>query len=162
MSNIKIIIMGFIFAVYTFLCVYAGWSFHKPITTVSVVKDDSIVTVVANHIIPKFYQTIKKIYDTTYIHKNDTVYSHIEYTAKTDTVYRDSNLVAHITYVSPIPLSAESYFNMDFLVKHNTQTLTKTIIKSKLFNYGLAGGIGYGIFTHKPDLFIGFGFTIHF
>ena len=42
-----------------------------------------------------------------------------------------------------------------------TETVTKTYYEEPLFTFGLQGGIGYGITTHKPDLYIGIGGTIN-
>ena len=40
-----------------------------------------------------------------------------------------------------------------------TVTRTQTVTKHNRFNVGLTGGFGYGIFTRKPDVWVGIGVT---
>ena len=49
--------------------------------------------------------------------------------------------------------------NLDSIKVYNkTIIITKTITeKTKRFNVGIVGGVGYGMFNKKPDLFIGVG-----
>lgn len=44
----------------------------------------------------------------------------------------------------------------------NTIVIEKTKYKKKHWNYGIVGGIGYGITNQKPDAFIGFGVMYNF
>ena len=37
------------------------------------------------------------------------------------------------------------------------QVITKTITKTKKWNVGVTGGLGYGLTTGRPDVFVGFG-----
>lgn len=39
-------------------------------------------------------------------------------------------------------------------------TRMETVTKNKRFNVGLTGGFGYGIFSHKPDVWVGVGCTL--
>ena len=115
-------------------------------------------------VIPKFKTIVKtdtlKYRDTLFIH-NET-----NYIAEIDTTYNDSSLTAKIQYVSDIPLSQKSYFNLDFKVRE--KIITKTIIRTedvgffyKRFIPYIGVGLGYNGKTIEPNLQIGFGIRIN-
>ena len=99
-------------------------------------------------IVPKFKTVIKK--DT--VKFSDTVFIHQEtqYIASVDTTYEDSSLTANVEFVSPIPLSPKSYFNMKFGVRE--RSITNTVVQTekvgfwyKRFVASLGIGIMYDI-----------------
>lgn len=67
--------------------------------------------------------------------------------------YRDSNYTAWVSGFMPRLDSIE--------VRSKVVTVTKMVEKDhfKTFNLGLTGGIGYGVLTRKPDVFVGVGVT---
>lgn len=82
------------------------------------------------------------------IHPKDTFRIQVPITQK---VYKDSNYVA---YVSGF------HVNLDSInVQSKVITYTKTVTKHNAFYIGLTGGMGYGLISKKPDVFIGVGFT---
>lgn len=85
-------------------------------------------------------------------------------TARTDTVwavvprtqkrYVDSTYMAWISGYEPRLDSIEVY--------QKTVVVTKRVegrVKNRRFNVGLTGGFGYGVFTRKPDVWVGVGCT---
>ena len=99
-------------------------------------------------IVPKFKTVVYK--DT--ISYTDTVFIHtnINYIAEVDTTYTDSTLTAHVQFVSPIPLSPKSYFNMKFGVRE--RSITNTVVQTekvgfwyKRFVASLGIGVMYDI-----------------
>lgn len=85
-------------------------------------------------------------------------------TARTDTVwavvprtqkrYVDSTYMAWISGYEPRLDSIEVY--------QKTVVVTKSVegrVKNRRFNVGLTGGFGYGVFTRKPDVWVGVGCT---
>lgn len=115
-------------------------------------------------IVPKF----KTIIRTDTLKYRDTLFIHNEtnYIAEIDTAYEDSSLTAKVQYVSDIPLSKKSYFNLDFKVRE--KIITKTIIQTeaagffyKRFIPYIGVGLGYNGKTIEPNLQIGFGIRIN-
>ena len=52
--------------------------------------------------------------------------------------------------------------SIEFELKIPTVTVTKTVTntgKLTRWNFGITAGAGYGVFTRKPDVFVGFGLT---
>lgn len=85
------------------------------------------------------------------IGSNDTVWATVPRTQKR---YEDSTYTAWVSGYEPRLDSIEVY--------RRTVTIEKreTVSKRNRFNVGLTGGIGYGVFTRKPDVFIGVGCTV--
>ena len=68
--------------------------------------------------------------------------------------YEDSLYTAWVSGYEPRLDSIEVYRQTV------TVTRTQTVTKRNRFNVGLTGGFGYGIFTRKPDVFVGVGCTV--
>lgn len=89
--------------------------------------------------------------DVGKIGSNDTVWATVPRTQKR---YEDSTYTAWVSGYEPRLDSIEVYRKTTIVTK------TQTVTKRNRFNVGLTGGIGYGLFTRKPDIFIGVGCTI--
>lgn len=82
---------------------------------------------------------------------SDTVWATVPRTQKR---YEDSTYTAWVSGYEPRLDSIEVYRRTVTIVKR------ETVSKRNRFNVGLTGGVGYGIFTRKPDVFIGVGCTV--
>lgn len=80
----------------------------------------------------------------------DTVWAVVPRTQKR---YEDSTYTAWISGYEPRLDSIEVYQKTVTIVKR------ETVSKRNGFNVGLTGGIGYGVFTRKPDVWVGVGCT---
>lgn len=89
--------------------------------------------------------------ETDKIGSNDTVWATVPRTQKR---YEDSTYTAWVSGYEPRLDSIEVYRRTVTIVKR------ETVSKRNRFNVGLTGGVGYGIFTRKPDVFIGVGCTV--
>lgn len=143
----------------------------KPIEKVDTTKVDTILT-------------DKK--DTLYL-KPKKPYVEIRYKTVTDTLLTEK----HDTVLVEVPLSVQKYQgdtlstnglkvqyranvigyrasldSLMFTVERKDTTIYKEITvtkwKKKHWNYGLAGGVGYGVINRKPDVFVGIGITYNF
>lgn len=145
---------------------FIGWSLHpnakpiKPDTLIEYRYTEKIDTL----IVPKF-KTITKSDTIKYL---DTIFVHneIQYIAEVDTFYQDSTLSAKIQYVSPIPLSPKSYFNMDFKTRETIITNTVVQVEEVGFFYKrfipyIGLGMSYNGTTFEPALQIGIGVRIN-
>ena len=82
---------------------------------------------------------------------SDTVWATVPRTQKR---YEDSTYTAWVSGYEPRLDSIEVYRRTVTIVKR------ETVSKRNGFNVGLTGGIGYGVFTRKPDLWLGVGCTV--
>lgn len=82
---------------------------------------------------------------------SDTVWVMVPRTQKR---YGDSTYTAWVSGYEPRLDSIEVYRKTVTIVKR------ETVSKRNGFNVGLTGGIGYGVFTGKPDLWLGVGCTV--
>lgn len=85
------------------------------------------------------------------IARKDTVWAVVPRTQKR---YEDSTYTAWISGYEPRLDSIEVY--------QKTVVVTKRVegrVKNRRFNVGLTGGFGYGVFTRKPDVWVGVGCT---
>ena len=145
---------------------FVGWSLKpdkdcpdvKPNTLIEYRYIDKIDTV----FIPKFY-TQK---DTVIISQLDTFYVETKYIAEADTTFEDSSLSLNVKYISDIPLSDKSFFNMRFKVRE--KIITNTIIQTedvgffyKRFIPYLGIGLSYNGTTVEPAIQLGFGVRIN-
>ena len=145
---------------------FVGWSLKpdkdcpdvKPNTLIEYRYIDKIDTV----FIPKFY-TQK---DTVIISRLDTFYVETKYIAEADTTFEDSSLSLNVKYISDIPLSDKSFFNMRFKVRE--KIITNTIIQTedvgffyKRFIPYLGIGLSYNGTTVEPAIQLGFGVRIN-
>ena len=83
--------------------------------------------------------------------RKDTVWAVVPRTQKR---YEDSTYTAWVSGYEPRLDSIEVY--------QKATVVTKSVEgrgKSKRFNVGLTGGFGYGVFTRKPDVWVGVGCT---
>lgn len=83
--------------------------------------------------------------------RKDTVWAVVPRTQKR---YEDSTYMAWVSGYEPRLDSIEVY--------QKTVVVTKSVEgrgKGKRFNVGLTGGFGYGVFTRKPDVWVGVGCT---
>lgn len=81
---------------------------------------------------------------------SDTVWATVPRTQKR---YEDSTYTAWVSGYEPRLDSIEVYRKTVTIVKR------ETVSKCNRFNVGLAGGFGYGVFTRKPDVWVGVGCT---
>lgn len=111
--------------------------------------------------------TITKI-DTITITKPVIQYRYIT-EVLTDTLYSTDSVLVPVR----IPIESKTYQDSTYraIVSgykasldtiqvfpiHTTTTITNTIIKQKRFNIGIQAGVGYGICTKKPDVYVGLG-----
>ena len=89
--------------------------------------------------------------ETGKIARKDTVWAVVPRTQKR---YVDSTYMAWISGYEPRLDSIEVY--------QKTTVVTKSVegrVKNRCFNVGLTGGFGYGVFTRKPDVWVGVGCT---
>lgn len=85
------------------------------------------------------------------IAREDTVWAVVPRTQKR---YEDSTYMAWVSGYEPRLDSIEVY--------QKTVVVTKSVegrVKNRRFNVGLTGGFGYGVFTRKPDVWVGVGCT---
>ena len=145
---------------------YIGWGVKpekdcpevEPNTLIEYRYIDKIDTV----FIPKHY-TQK---DTVIVSQLDTFYVETKYIAEADTTYQDSSLSFNVKYVSDIPLSDKSFFDMRFKVRE--KTVTNTVIQTekvgfwyKRFIPYFGIGLSYNGTTVEPAVQIGFGVRIN-
>lgn len=85
------------------------------------------------------------------IGSNDTVWATVPRTQKR---YEDSTYTAWVSGYEPRLDSIEVYRRTVTIVKREEGR-----VRNKRFSIGLTGGFGYGVFTGKPDVFLGIGAT---
>lgn len=99
---------------------------------------------------PSEMDSISQGQETDKIGSNDTVWATVPRTQKR---YEDSTYTAWVSGYEPRLDSIEVYRKTVTIVKR------ETVSKRNRFNVGLTGGVGYGIFTRKPDVWVGVGCT---
>lgn len=115
-------------------------------------------------VIPKY----TTIYKTDSVKTTDTLFVFdTSYVATLDTTYEDDTAKLKVDFVSPIPLSPKSYFNLDLDVKKEL-VFVPTYVKDESFWHNrfivyLGGGVSYGIDskTIEPALQVGLGIRIN-
>ena len=110
--------------------------------------------------------------DTIFITDAQTqeVAQHIKKTYEVDSLHIDTTCIPPASVNYHLLVRTDNYdvdsialrFNVDYPKIIQTQTITKTIIKKKHWNYGIQTGLGYGVYNRKPDLYIGVGLTYNF
>lgn len=105
--------------------------------------------------------------DTIFVTDAQTqeVAQHIKKTYEVDSLQIDTTSKPHGMVSYHLLVRTDNYdvdsialrFNVDYPKIIQTQTITKIVTKKKRWNYGIQTGIGYGIYTRKPDLYIGVG-----
>jgi len=123
------------------------------------------------------YQTIEKLkpvftVDTVevYIASKDSSHEEVRapvFTASMDTVMFDSSLSLEIRYRSPVPLDANSFFEIEAKLKERMVREVETVyiekepdILNKWLHFGLVIAPGYGLRNKQTDIFIGMGVMI--
>lgn len=100
---------------------------------------------------PSEMDSVSQGQETDEIGSNDTVWATVPRTQKR---YEDSTYTAWVSGYEPRLDSIEVY--------QKTVTIVKRVerrVKNRRFNVGLTGGFGYGVFTRKPDVWVGVGCT---
>ena len=119
----------------------------KTSDTITIYKIDTII--IDRPVIQ--YQYISKVIRDT-LYTTDSLQVQVKIPITT-TVYADS------TYRAVVSGYKTSLDTIQIYSKHTTTTITNTILKQKRWNVGLQVGAGWGIYTHKPDVFIGLGIS---
>ena len=157
------IIIVVLFGVYSFSIYELG----KSKARTQIIRDtDTVVTyrtIQDIQIIPKY----TTIYKTDSVKITDTLFVFdTSYVASLDTVYEDDTAKLRVDFVSPIPLSKKSYFNLDLEVKKE-MVFVPTYIKDESFwsnRFVPILGIG-GVYTQDGQmdlgLFLGFGVRLN-
>ncbi len=130
----------------------------KPVTKVDttyiyIEKTDTLIK-------PKFYVRV----DTVIIKQLDTTIIKNKHIAEVDTLYEDLNLRANIKFISDIPLSTNSYFDLKFKLKQKEVIKTITIEKepnfwTNRFVTYIGVGLSYSVnsTTIEPSIQLGVG-----
>lgn len=115
--------------------------------TVTVYKHDTITIYKP---VPK-YQYITQIkVDTLY--STDSVQVPVQVPIERKT-YEDS------TYKAVISGYMAALDTIQVYPVHTSTTITNTIYKRKRFNVGVQAGVGWGVYSRKPDIFVGIGLS---
>ena len=108
----------------------------------------------------------KTVTDTLLTEKHDTVLVEVPLSVKKykgDTLSSNGMKVQYRANVSGYRASLDSLW---FAVERNDTTIYKEVTvtkwKKKHWNYGIVGGVGYGMVNQKPDCFIGVGISYNF
>ena len=153
----------------------------KPVFTETIAKDTShhftfIKKDLANEGLAEKIPTKKVLTEQgpASITKADTLKSSKQYKAGINKTYITKNkdtVTVNAEYVSPIPLSSYSYFNIAVNYSYPKIETTKYIIvKSGMnlfgihleFHHGIQLGAGYGLIHKQFDLFAGYGIQLNF
>ena len=113
--------------------------------TITITKID---TITIEKPVLKYKYLTKIITDTLYNKDSVLVPVQIPITAN---VYQDS------TYRAVVSGYRASLDTIQVFPLHTYTTITNTITKQRRFNIGVQAGFGYGIFTKKPDVYVGLG-----
>lgn len=113
-----------------------------------IAKDSSIVSYIKVPVPYKVIKTIRDVQNNTISAPKDTALATIPRTQKR---YEDSTYTAWVSGYQPSLDSINVYRKTIYI------TETKTVTKRNAFGLGIIGGTGYGIFSRKPDVFVGIG-----
>lgn len=142
------------------------------ITTISLILSHSGKTS-PKRVVEYIYKrdtVIKWKYDTDTIYMTNTRTKKRETKVINDTVWiKDESFTttdSTSNYVIDINAVKLNWYRLK-MMKNDTITINTTTVKTinspkNGFYYGLGVGVGYGIFTRKPDIFIGFTLGYHF
>lgn len=115
--------------------IFIGWGI-KP--KAKCPEPQVITDTVITYVTLKDTLTVKKFLtkrDTIFIKELDTFYIKTEYIANADTTYQDSLLQADISFISDIPLSKNSFFDLRFKLKQKEIIKTVFVEKEPSFWY---------------------------
>ena len=113
--------------------------------TVTITKIDTVT--ITKPVVQYRYIT-QVITDT--LHNTDSVLVPVRIPIESKT-YQDS------TYRAIVSGYKASLDTIQVYPIHTYTTITNTIIKQKRFNIGIQAGVGYGICTKKPDVYVALG-----
>jgi len=153
----------------------------KPVFTETIAKDTSHHFTFIKKDLDKERQ-VKKIstekvltkQEPSLVAKADTLKSNKQYKAGINKTYITKNkdtVTVNAEYVSPIPLSSYSYFNIRVNYSYPKIETTKYIIVKNGMNlfgihlelhHGIQLGAGYGLIHKQFDLFAGYGVLLNF
>lgn len=145
------VILGIIFLFYLAFCLQPPKIEKEVIVelhTDTIVKYD---TIFKEKPVPVY---VKSEPDTVFLPSLDTTVV----LDKETKVYEDSSYKAQVSGFQPNLDWIEVYPKTSFVTEYQE---VKTVKKQRI-NWGVQAGIGYGVFTHKPDLYIGFGVHYNF
>ena len=153
----------------------------KPLFTESIAKDTSHHFVFTKKDLAKqgLAEKIstKKVLakqESNFMHKADTLRSNKQYKASINKSYVTKNkdtVIVNAEYVSPIPLSKYSYFNIGVNYSYPKIETTKYIMVKRGMNlfgihlelhHGIQLGAGYGLIHNQFDLYAGYGIQLSF
>jgi len=149
-----------------FSFIFGGCNGEPPMKTVVttdtlVFRDtihDSVPKLVYRNVVRYVKETPISLHDTVYVSKNEeNLYltdSGEVVVPITRKVYTDDS-----TYRAVISGYKASLDEIETYRERQVITNTVTHYKVKRWNVGVTGGIGYGLMTRKPDVFVGVGVT---
>ena len=104
----------------------------------------------------------KPVYKTVYTHSTDTVYLQSEDTTMVlqhqTKIYEDSTYKAQISGYNPSLDWIETYNNTKYIYEEKVVTVEQ---KQPLFEFKPSVGLGWGITTKKPDIWVGGSLTVN-
>ena len=175
-TETKKILIGFLVAYFIIglLCFAIGrWCYVKPIEpitqdTIKIEWCDTVYEHIAVHdtVPTQIAHTVIKT-DTVYTKDGDELPLETALTTWSDTIANDNDTVSYLAYIKGINSSLDS---IDINV--NRREITKTIEitkyiekknKKKFKDYVRfvpSAGVGYGIMSKKPDVYVGFGISV--
>lgn len=128
-------------------------------TDTLIVRDtiyDSVPKLVYQEVVRYVKETPISLHDTIYMSKNEeNLYltdSGEVFVPISRKVYTDDS-----TYRAVVSGYKATLDQIDIYRKQTV--ITNTVTKDRRWIFGLTGGIGYGLTTHKPDVFVGVGVT---
>ena len=117
---------------------------------------DTVPRLVCSEVVRYVKETPISLHDTVYVSKNEeNLYltdSGEVVVPITRKVYTDDS-----TYRAVVSGYKATLDQIDVYRKQTV--IINTITKDRRWNFGLTGGIGYGLTAHKPDVFVGVGVT---
>lgn len=128
-------------------------------TDTLVVRDtihDSVPRLVQSEVVRYVKETPISLHDTVYMSKNE---ENVYLTDSGEVIVPISRKVFtdDSTYRAVVSGYKATLDQID--VYRKKTVITNTVTKDRRWNFGLTGGIGYGLTTHKPDVFVGVGVT---
>ena len=161
---IVILLLAGVFYGMVFSFIFGGCNGEPPMKTVVttdtlVFRDtihDSVPKLVYQEVVRYVKETPISLHDTILMSKNEeNLYltdSGEVFVPITRKVYTDDS-----TYRAVVSGYKATPDQIDIYRKQTV--ITNTVTKDRRWNFGLTGGIGYGLTTHKPDVFVGVGVT---
>jgi len=143
----------------------------KPVFTQSIVKDTSHHF---NFIKKDLAKKVSAKQEPALTVKADTLKNNKQYKASVNKTYITKNkdtVIVNAEYVSPIPLSNYSYFNIGVNYSYPKIETTKyVIVKSGMnlfgihleLHHGIQLGAGYGLIHKQFDIYAGYGIQLNF